>query len=120
MKDCDDETGGTTNEAAINCTECIRVQNEVIEELKSNKALITSQNTQIETLKIELDKAKRSSHLWQIAYEDVGRKLEISKTNVIILLKTARSEIEKYEETITKHEVEIDNLKTKITQESTE
>ena len=63
-----------------------------------------------EKLEKELNKLKKENKNWQLVYMDVTRKLDISKKNVTILLKTTRNEINRKNETITALRREMDNV----------
>merc|ERR1719412_187122 len=47
------------------------------------------------TLEKELKETRQENRDYRLVYMDISRKLEISKTNVTILLETARAEIRK-------------------------
>ena len=82
---------GRTNETEI--------ENELWQANKSN-----------EKLKKELNLLKRENANWQLVYKDVARKLDISKKNLSVLVKTTRNEISRKNETISGLKKELDNI----------
>jgi predicted RNase H-like nuclease (RuvC/YqgF family) len=75
--------------------------------IKTQMKKVEEYNKKLES---ELNVLKKENKNWQLVYRDVERKLEMSKKNVTILLKTTRNEISRKNDTISCLKREIDNM----------
>ena len=82
--------------------------------LNASDANINAQMKEIQEynqrLEKELGVLKSENKNWQLVYCDVQRKLEISKSNITILLNTAKNEIGRKNDTISCLKKELDNI----------